>query len=125
MLVCIYGFSGCFTNRFNSVAVFNEINAVARKILVRTANICQAQGFEVTYGNTDSIFVKHPNATRRDYEKLAQAIQDVTGLPIALDNHFKFLVFVLRRNGHGTEAMNRFFGKLTNGEFHYRGIDIK
>ncbi len=125
VLVCIYGFSGCFANRFNNVAVFNEINAVARKTLVRTANICQEKGFEVIYGNTDSIFVKRSDATRRDYEELAHTIEDATGLPIALDNHYQFIVFMPRRSGHGSEAMNRFFGKLVDGGFHCRGIDVR
>jgi DNA polymerase elongation subunit (family B) len=92
---------------------------------VLAANTCQAKGFEVIYGNTDSIFVKRSDATRWDYEELAHAIEDVTGLPIALDNHYKFIVFMPRRSGHGKEAMNRFFGKLTNGGFHCRGIDVR
>ena len=84
VLVCIYGFSGCFANRFNNVATYNEINAISRRILVQTVNICMARGFEVLYGNVDSIFVKRLDASREDYEELAKIIQMKTGLPIAL-----------------------------------------
>jgi DNA polymerase elongation subunit (family B) len=125
VLVCIYGFSGCFANRFNNVAAYNEINAVSRRILVQTVNICLSNGFKVLYGNTDSIFVKRLNATQENYEELARTIQRETGLPIALDKHYKFIVFMRQETHPNVEAMNRFFGKLTNGELNCRGIELR
>ncbi|RLI37332.1 hypothetical protein DRO66_04030 [Candidatus Bathyarchaeota archaeon] len=125
VLVCIYGFSGCFANRFNNVVAYNEINAVARRILVQTVNICLARGFEILYGNTDSIFVKRPDTTQEDYEELAKTIEKETCLPIALDNHYKFIVFMKQKTHPDIEAMNHFFGKLTNGEFNCRGIELR
>ena len=125
VLVCIYGFSGCFVNRFNNVIVYNEINAIARRILVQTANICLARGFEVLYGNTDSIFVKRYDTTQEDYEELSKIIEKETCLPIALDNHYKFIVFMKQKTHPNMEAMNHFFGKLINGEFNSRGIDLR
>jgi DNA polymerase elongation subunit (family B) len=125
VLVCIYGFSGCFANRFNNVAVFNEINAIARRVLVQTANLCLARGFEVLYVNTDSLFIKRHDATREDFEEVAEAIEKQTGLPIAVDHHFRFIVFMNQRTHTEIEAMNRFYGKLTNGELYYRGIELR
>ncbi len=125
VLVCIYGFSGCFANRFNNVAVFNEINAIARKVLIQTSNLCLAKGFEILYVNTDAIYVKRREATLEDYKKLAKSIEEKTGLPIAIDHHFKFIIFMNQRTNSGIEAMNRFYGKLTNEELHYRGIELR
>ncbi|MFH0748631.1 MAG: DNA polymerase domain-containing protein [Candidatus Bathyarchaeota archaeon] len=125
ILVCIYGFSGCFANRFNNVAAYNEINASSRRILVQTVNLCLTRGFEVLYGNTDSIFVKRPDSTREDYEELAKTIQRETGLPITVDNHYKFIVFMRQETHVNVEAMNRFFGKLTDGELNCRGIELR
>ena len=125
VLVCIYGFSGCFANRFNNVAAYNMINEVSRQVLVQTVNICLARGFEVLYGNVDSLFVKRRDATREDYEELAKVIQGETGLPISLDNHYRFVVFMRQETRPDVEAMNHFFGKLTNGELNYRGIELR
>ncbi len=125
VLVCTYGFSGCFANRFNNVAAYNEINAISRRILVQTVNICLARGFDILYGNTDSIFVKRFDATREDYEELARTLQRETGLPITLDNHYKFIVFMRQETRPDVEAMNHFFGKLTNGELNCRGIELR
>jgi DNA polymerase I len=125
VLVCIYGFSGCFANRFNNVAAYNEINATARRVLIQTVNLCLARGFEVLYVNTDSIFIKRHDATREDFEEVAKMIEEETGLPIAVDHHFKFLVFMNQRTHPEMEAMNRFYGKLTNGGLHSRGIELR
>lgn len=125
ILVCIYGFSGCFANRFNNVTAYNEINAISRQLLVQTVNICLARGFEIIYCNTDSIFVKRQDATRGDYEKLASIIKSDTGLPLSLNNHYKFIVFMRQETHPDAEAMNHFFGKLTNDEFNCRGIELR
>jgi DNA polymerase elongation subunit (family B) len=125
VLVCIYGFSGCFANRFNNVAVFNEINDIARRTLIQTSNLCLTNGFKVLYINTDAIYVKRRDTTQEDYEKLARLIEAETGLPITVDHHFRFLVFMNQRTHREMEAMNRFYGKLYNGELHYRGIELR
>ena len=125
ILVCIYGFSGCFANRFNNLAVFNEINAISRKIMVQTSNLCLTRGFDVLYLNTDAIYIKKLDATKEDYDELARAIEKETNLPITVNHHFKFLVFMNQRTRMGIEAMNRFYGKLTNGGLYYRGIEMR
>lgn len=125
VLVCIYGFSGCFANRFGSVTVYEEINRVAREKLVKTLNICMSRGYQVVYGDTDSIFVKRSRARRRDYAELAKRIRSDVKLPIALDHHYKFIVFTKQKNQPGVNAAKRYFGKLTSGRLHYRGIGLR
>ena len=125
VLVCIYGFSGCFANRFNNLAVFNEINAIARQVLVQTSNLCLERGFEVLYINTDAIYIKKQGAAKEDYEEMVRIIEKETGLPIKVDHHFKFIVFMNSKMPPAFEVMNRFYGKLTNGELYYRGIEMR
>lgn len=125
ILVCIYGFSGCFANRFNNLAVFNEINTLSRRVMVQTSNLCLMRGFDVLYLNTDAIYIKKLDATKEDYDEIARTIEKETNLPITVNHHFKFLVFMNQRTHMGIEAMNRFYGKLTNGELYYRGIEMR
>jgi DNA polymerase I len=125
ILVCIYGFSGCFANRFGNVAVYQEINRIARQVLLQSVNVALEDGFKVVYGDTDSLFLKKIDTTQKDYEQLAAKISRETGLPIALDHHYKFLVFLSQESMPEMEATRRYFGKLTNGELYYRGIDLR
>jgi len=73
----------------------------------------------------DSLFVKRSDATKADYEELARVIQQETRLPVTLDHHYRFIVFLKQETHPDVEAMNRFFGKLTNGSFNCRGIELR
>ncbi|RLI09995.1 hypothetical protein DRO42_02675 [Candidatus Bathyarchaeota archaeon] len=125
VLVCIYGYSGCFANRFGNVRVFQEINRVARRVLVQAMNIALERGFEVIYGNSDSLFVKKLGAARWDYEELAGEIATATGLPIRLDRHFRFLVLLSKASDPRTQAANHYYGKLMDGSLFCRGMELR
>ena len=58
MLVVVYGYSGCYSNRFANVRVFQEINRLARQLMVRALRVSQKNDYEVIYGPFDSLFVK-------------------------------------------------------------------
>ena len=125
ILVCIYGYSGCFANRFNNVVCYEQINRLARENLVKAMNTALADGFEVIYADSDSLFLKKENAQKEDFEALAEKIALKTGLPITLDKHFKFLVLIHQEADPNLMAARRYFGKLTNGELYYRGIELR
>ncbi len=125
MLVVIYGYSGCYANRFANVQVFQEINRQARQALVKALNIALSRGFEVVYGNTDALYAKRQGATRRDFDDLAAEIADATGLPIKLDHHFRFLVLLGKNTDELQGASNRYYGRLTDGSLFYRGIELR
>lgn len=125
VLVCIYGYSGCFANRFGNVATYEEINRVARDILVESLNTVLHNGFEAIYADSDSLFVKKENATKQDYERLAENVSSKTGLPLSVNHHYKFLVLLKQETDPKLEATRRYFGRLMNGELHYRGIELR
>jgi len=122
ILVCIYGFSGCDVNRYGNVYTFLEINNRAREVLARTINIALREGFQVVYADSDSIFVKKSGASREDYERLARLITEETGLRMTLDHHYRFIVFLPLKTRPSMQAVKRYYGILTSGELHYRGI---
>jgi DNA polymerase elongation subunit (family B) len=125
MLVVIYGYSGCYANRFANVQVFQEINRQARQALVKGLNIALSRGYEVVYGNTDALYAKKLGATAADYEELASEVAEATGLPIKLDKHFKFLVLLGKTTDPLQGASNRYYGRLTDGSLFYRGIELR
>lgn len=127
ILVCLYGTSGCCWNRYGNVACFEEINQRSRDVLVATKTFVQDRGFEVVYGDTDSIFVKKRGATRADYEALGAAIRTHVGLPVALDHHCRYLLLLpLATDPSGNmDAQKRYFGIRTDGELLIRGIESR
>ena len=94
ILVCLYGTSGSIWNRYSNVRVFEEINKLARQILLKTKDIVQRYGFELIYADTDAVFLKKNDATRKDYEEIMNELVRETGLQMTLDFHYKFLVLL-------------------------------
>jgi DNA polymerase elongation subunit (family B) len=127
ILVCLYGTSGCCWNRFGNVLCFEEINSRSREALTAAMHCVQEKGFEVVYGDTDSLFVKRKGATKEDYDGLASEIESRTGLSISLDHHYKFLILLpLESDPTGSmEAQKHYFGVLTDGELVARGIEMR
>ena len=124
-LVVIYGYSGCYANRFANTRVFQEINRQARDAMVTALNVAQGQGYQVVYGPYDSLFVKKRNAERTDYMDLAAMVSEATGLPMALDRHFRYLVLLTKATDPAAVAVNRYYGKLTDGSLFYRGVELR
>ena len=74
ILVCLYGTTGSIWNRFGNVFAFEEINRLAREVLLKTKDIIQQLGFELVYADTDSVFLKKDGATRSDYENVVKIL---------------------------------------------------
>ena len=125
MLVVVYGYCGCYSNRFANVRVFQEINRLARQTMVQALRVAQGDGFDVIYGPFDSIFVKKKDASRGDYMELAHHITEVTSLPMNMENHFRYLVLLTKTTDPVIVAANRYYGKLLDGKFFYRGIELR
>src|SRR5207244_13432710 len=91
ILVCLYGTTGSFWNRFANVTAFEEINRLSREVLIKTKDIVQELGFELVYADTDSVFLKKNGASLVDFENVRDILARETGLPISLENYYKFL----------------------------------
>lgn len=124
-LVVYYGYSGCYSNRFANVRVFQQINKESRKAMVQALQTAQDNGFQVIYGPFDSLFVKKDGATRQSFQELAKTITEVTRLPMGLDHHFKYLVLLTKTTEPSMVTANRYYGKLMDGDMFYRGIEMR
>ena len=109
ILVCLYGTSGSIWNRYSNVHVFEEINRHARQILLQTKDIVQRDGFELIYADTDAVFLKKNDATRKDYEEIMNKLINETGLGMTLDFHYKFLVLLYIESDEKMEAQETLF----------------
>ena len=125
ILVCLYGTSGSVWNRYSNVRVFEEINRFARQILLKTKDIVQRAGFDLIYADTDAIFLKKKDATRRDYEDIMKILIRETGLEMALEFHYKFLVLLYIEADEKMEARKHYFGLTYDNQLITRGIDTR
>ena len=125
ILFCTYGYSGCWANKFGNMDTFMEINKAARENLVQAMNIARREGFQTLYGNSDSLFLEKPDASREDFDTLASMIQQRLDLPITVENHFKYLVLLPQKSGEDFGAINRYYGLRYDGELVCRGIELR
>jgi hypothetical protein len=125
ILVCLYGTSGSIWNRYSNVWVFEEINRLGRQILLKSKDIVQSAGFELIYADTDAVFLKKKDATRKDFEKIMDELISETGLQITLEYHYKFLVLLYIEADEKMEARKHYFGLTYDKQLITRGIDTR
>lgn len=125
ILVCLYGTSGSIWNRYSNVQVFEEINRLARQILLQTKDIVQRAGFELIYADTDAVFLKKKDATRKDFEKIMDELIKETNLEMTLEFHYKFLVLLYIEADEKMEAKKHYFGLTYDNKLITRGIDTR
>jgi DNA polymerase elongation subunit (family B) len=107
------------------VLVFEEINRLAREVLIKTKDIVQQQGFELPYGDTDAVFLKKVGAPIEEYENVTDILSKEIGLPISIEQHYKFLVLLPSEASERMEALKHYFGINQSGETIARGIEIR
>ena len=125
ILVCIYGTSGSIWNRYSNVKVFEEINKLARQILLQTKDIVQRACFDLIYADTDAVFLKKKDSTRKDYEEIMNQIIRETGLHMSLEFHYKYLVLLYVEADEKMEARKHYFGLTYNNRLITRGIETR
>jgi len=64
-------------------------------------------------------------ATRADYEHLAKEIEQLTGLPLALENVYRYVVFLPSKQSAEIPVPNRFFCVSEEGELKVRGLECR
>ena len=117
ILVCLYGTTGSYWNKYGNVLAFEEINRKSREILLKTKEIVQELGYDLIYADTDAAFVRKDNATRDDDEKLGRTISRETGLALSIQYHYKFLVLLPLEADEKLEALKHYFGITREGEW--------
>ena len=93
--------------------------------MLKTKDIVQQQGYELTYADTDATFVHKENATNDNYKKLGEIISRETGLALSLEYHYKFLVLLPLKADEKLEALKHYFGITYDGELVTRGIETR
>jgi DNA polymerase elongation subunit (family B) len=125
ILVSLYGTTGSFWNRLANVDIFEEINRLAREILIKSKDIVQGLGYELLYADTDSVFLKKSGATYGDFVSVKDILAKEIGLPITLETCCKFLVLLPLEADEKLEALKHYYGITYTNELVVRGIEAR
>lgn len=125
LLVCCFGYTGYKNARFGKIEAHEAINAVARETLLVAKEIAEADGFELIHALVDSLYVWKDGATREDYERLSQKIEDRTRLPLAIESVYRYVVFLPSKQYADVPVPNRFFAVGEDGELKVRGLECR
>src|SRR5256885_2126930 len=125
LLVCCFGYTGYKNARFGKIESHEAINAVARETLLVAKEIAEADGFELIHALVDSLYVWKEGATREDYERLSQEIENRTRLPLAIESVYRYVVFLPSKQYADVPVPNRFFAVGEDGELKVRGLECR
>jgi DNA polymerase-2 len=140
LLVCCFGYTGYKNARFGKIEAHEAINALAREKLLVAKEAAERRGFRVLHALVDSLYVqtgapepaclparadRRRQASRADYELLAQEIERLTGLPLAVEAVYRYVVFLPSRQSAEIPVPNRFFCVSEAGELKVRGLECR
>jgi DNA polymerase-2 len=123
LLVTCFGYLGYKNARFGRIEAHQAVTAYGREALLRAKETAEDQGFEVLHMYVDALWVQAEGKSRpEDVQELLSAIQERSGLPIALDGIYRWVVFLGSRPHPKRPVANRYFGVFQSGEIKARGI---
>ncbi len=126
LLVTCFGYLGYKNSRFGRIESHEAVTTWGREALLLAKEAAEDLGFEVLHMYVDGLWVRKKDFNRPDqFEPLLDEISSRTGLSIALDGIYRWLVFLPSRVNSKVPVPNRYFGVFQDGSFKFRGIDAR
>ncbi len=120
LLVTCFGYLGYRNARFGRIEAHQAVTAYGREALLRAKETSEDMGYEVLHMYVDGLWVRKPQMD--DLPALLEEIRQRSGLPIALDGIYRWVVFLPSRVNANRSVANRYFGVFESGEIKVRGI---
>ena len=83
------------------------------------------KGFELLYADTDSVFLRKTGAPFEDYENVKNTLAREIGIPISIEQYYKFLILLPLEASERMEALKHYFGMTQSGEIIAKGVEIR
>jgi DNA polymerase-2 len=125
LTVVCYGRLGFANSIFGRINAHEVVSYFSRKVITRSKSIAEAMGFDVLHVYVDSLFVSRADASKEDFQALANEIEKETRLPMDLENLYAWFAFLSSRQNPNLSVANRFYGIAANGEHKIRGIALR
>ena len=125
LLVCCFGYLGYKNARFGRIEAHESICAFSREMLLRTRDLSEERGFPVIHSLVDCVWLQKSGQSHEEVLDLCRAIEDETNLPIAVEGHYSWLVFLSSTQHADLPVPARYFGRFEDGSLKFRGIEIR
>jgi DNA polymerase elongation subunit (family B) len=124
-LVTTFGYQGYRNARFGKIEAHEAITAYSREKLLVAKEIAEADGFEMVHAIVDSLWIRKPGTTEREYEALTAKISEICEIPIAFEGIYRWILFVPSKSDPKLGVPNRYVGLFRSGESKIRGIEAR
>jgi len=122
MLVTCFGYLGYKNARFGKIEAHEAVTAHGRDKLLTAKEVCEAGRFKVLHGLTDCLWVKKAGMAEAELEGLCREISGATGVKLALEGRYKWIVFLASRQDPKRPVATRYFGVFEDGRLKVRGL---
>ena len=126
LLVVCFGYLGYKNARFGKIESHEAVTAVSRELMLQAKDAAEDMGFTVLHMYVDCLFVQQTGFEKPlDFIPLMNAIEEKTGIPIALEGVFKWVAFTSSKRDGRVPVPNQYFGAFLDGSLKYRGIELR
>ena len=126
LLVVCFGYLGYKNARFGRIESHEAVTSISRELLLQAKEVAEKMGFTILHMYIDCLFVQKPGSEQAaDFVPLLAAIEQQTGIPIALDGVYRWVAFLPSKRDKRIPVPNRYFGVFQDGEIKYRGIELR
>jgi DNA polymerase II len=126
LLVVCFGYLGYKNARFGLIGSHEAVTAGGREALLRAKETAEDGGFEILHMYVDGLWIQRKDCTcPEDFQPVLDEITQRTGLPIALDGVYRWVVFLPSHMDSRVPVANRYFGVFQDGTTKVRGIDAR
>ncbi len=124
LLVVCFGYLGYKNARFGRIEAHEAVTAYSRDVLLTAKETAEDLGYQVLHMYVDALWVKRDAGNTEDEARQLMAeISKRTGLPIALEGLYRWIVFLPSRLDQRVPVPNRYFGVFADGTLKTRGIE--
>jgi DNA polymerase-2 len=126
LLVVCFGYLGYKNARFGKIESHEAVTAMSRELMLQAKEVAEDMGFTVLHMYVDCLFVQQEGFQGpSDFTPLMNAIEEKTGIPIALEGVFKWVAFLASKRDARVPVPNQYFGTFQDGTLKYRGIELR
>lgn len=125
LLVVCFGYLGYKNARFGKIESHEAVTATSRELMLQAKEVAEDMGFTVIHMYVDCLFVQQEGFQKpSEFTPLMNAIEEKTGIPIALEGVFKWVAFLASKRDARVPVPNQYFGAFQDGTLKYRGIEL-
>ncbi len=122
MLVSCFGYLGYKNARFGRIEAHEATTAFGREKLLQAKELAESAGFSVLHALTDSLWIERESLTETDVLELCDEITRATGVEMALEGIYKWIIFLSSKQKGSRPVACRYYGVFTGGNLKLRGL---